>query len=76
MKTATEWANRIQNSKEPWAKLVEEIQREAVASTIEELIKNFEESGELANNVGENGISNIYRECAEECRKLAKKEVG
>lgn len=30
MKTAEQWANRIQNSKEPWAKLVAEIQADAL----------------------------------------------
>ena len=30
MKTPEQWANRVQNSKEPWAKLVAEIQNDAL----------------------------------------------
>lgn len=35
MKTAEEWAKRIQNSKEPWPKLVELIQRDAMIAAYE-----------------------------------------
>jgi len=34
MKTAEQWANRIQNSKEPWAKLVGEIQSDAAKAAL------------------------------------------
>jgi hypothetical protein len=47
MKTAEQWANRVQNSKEPWAKLVAEIQTDALLFAQEQIMESSTQSGAL-----------------------------
>jgi hypothetical protein len=69
MKSAEQWAKRVQNSKEPWAKLVAEIQsdayQQALADAEDACVKNA-----ATGNVGgwTNGVS---MDCANLIRSIA-----
>ena len=54
MKTAEQWATRVQNSKEPWAQLVAEIQQDARRAALEEAHKAFLDE---FNDAMRNGLS-------------------